>query len=123
VKDPALPGTLYVTELVVSETVNGMPEATIKATADHGELRGDTVHGTSTRPGRSSPTVQGGKLRQFGSRGGSEFAFFLRNLRTLAVALARWWHVRCCRLPCAVTGRAEQDSSRQADPSTGEIDQ
>jgi transaldolase len=23
-----------------------MPEATIKATADHGELRGDTVHGT-----------------------------------------------------------------------------
>jgi transaldolase len=46
VKDPALPDTLYVTELVVSETVNTMPEATIKATADHGELRGDTVHGT-----------------------------------------------------------------------------
>ena len=23
-----------------------MPEATIKATADHGQLRGDTVHGT-----------------------------------------------------------------------------
>jgi transaldolase len=23
-----------------------MPEATIKATADHGELHGDTVHGT-----------------------------------------------------------------------------
>jgi transaldolase len=23
-----------------------MPEATIKATADHGELRGDTVHGS-----------------------------------------------------------------------------
>ena len=29
-----------------SDTVNTMPEATIKATADHGELRGDTVHGT-----------------------------------------------------------------------------
>jgi transaldolase len=45
-KDPALADTMYVTELVVSDTVNTMPEATIKATADHGELRGDTVHGT-----------------------------------------------------------------------------
>jgi len=45
-KDPAFPDTAYVTELVVSDTVNTMPEATIKATADHGELRGDTVHGT-----------------------------------------------------------------------------
>jgi transaldolase len=45
-KDPAFPDTVYVTELVVSDTVNTMPEATIKATADHGELRGDTVHGT-----------------------------------------------------------------------------
>ena len=45
-KDPAFPDTMYVTELVVADTVNTMPEATIKATADHGELRGDTVHGT-----------------------------------------------------------------------------
>jgi len=45
-KDPAFPDTMYVVELVVSDTVNTMPEATIKATADHGELRGDTVHGT-----------------------------------------------------------------------------
>jgi transaldolase len=45
-KDPAFPDTMYVTELVVSDTVNTMPEATIKATAGHGELRGDTVHGT-----------------------------------------------------------------------------
>jgi transaldolase len=37
---------MYVTEPVVSDTVNTMPEATIKATADHAELRGDTVHGT-----------------------------------------------------------------------------
>jgi transaldolase len=37
---------MYVVDLVVSDTVNTMPEATIKATADHGELRGDTVHGT-----------------------------------------------------------------------------
>ena len=45
-KDPAFPDTMYVTELVVADTVNTMPEATIKATADHGEIRGDTVHGT-----------------------------------------------------------------------------
>lgn len=45
-KDPAFPDTMYVTELVVCDTVNTMPEATIKAMADHGELRGDTVHGT-----------------------------------------------------------------------------
>ena len=45
-KDPSFPDTMYVVELVVSDTVNTMPEATIKATADHGQLRGDTVHGT-----------------------------------------------------------------------------
>jgi len=45
-KDPTFPDTMYVVDLVVSDTVNTMPEATIKATADHGELRGDTVHGT-----------------------------------------------------------------------------
>ena len=45
-KDPSFPDTMYVVDLVVSDTVNTMPEATLKATADHGELRGDTVHGT-----------------------------------------------------------------------------
>jgi len=45
-KDPSFPDTMYVVDLVVADTVNTMPEATIKATADHGKLRGDTVHGT-----------------------------------------------------------------------------
>jgi transaldolase len=45
-KDPSFPDTMYVVELVVADTVNTMPEATIKATADHGQLHGDTVHGT-----------------------------------------------------------------------------
>ncbi len=45
-KDPSLPDTLYVVDLVVKDTVNTMPEATLRATADHGVLRGDTVHGT-----------------------------------------------------------------------------
>jgi transaldolase len=42
-KDPDLPDTLYVTELVAPGTVNTMPEPTIEAVADHGEIRGDTV--------------------------------------------------------------------------------
>jgi transaldolase len=45
-KDPAFPDTMYVVELVVKDTVNTMPEATMRATADHGVLHGDTVHGT-----------------------------------------------------------------------------
>ncbi len=45
VKDPSLPDTLYVTELVAPGTVNTMPEATLNAVADHGEIRGDTVTG------------------------------------------------------------------------------
>ncbi len=44
-KDPAYPDTMYVTELVAPDTVNTMPEGTIRAVADHGELHGDTVHG------------------------------------------------------------------------------
>src|SRR5690606_12225719 len=39
VKNPAYPDTLYVTELVAPGTVNTMPEATLKAVADHGEVR------------------------------------------------------------------------------------
>ncbi|WP_351225014.1 transaldolase [Streptomyces sp. NPDC002133] len=45
VKDPAFKDTLYVDELVAPGTVNTMPEATLKATADHGEITGDTVTG------------------------------------------------------------------------------
>lgn len=47
VKDPSMPDTLYVTELVVADTVNTMPEKTLQAFADHGEVRGDTVTGTA----------------------------------------------------------------------------
>jgi len=46
VKNPDLPDTLYVTELVVAGTVNTMPEKTMQAFADHGELNGDRVSGT-----------------------------------------------------------------------------
>ena len=46
VKDPNLPDTMYVTELVVADTVNTMPEKTMKAFADHGEVQGDKVSGS-----------------------------------------------------------------------------
>ncbi|MER7837850.1 transaldolase [Streptomyces sp. NPDC096040] len=45
VKDPSYKDTLYVDELVAPGTVNTMPEATLNATADHGDVRGDTVTG------------------------------------------------------------------------------
>ncbi|MEU6369631.1 transaldolase [Streptomyces sp. NPDC046931] len=49
VKDPAYKDTLYVDELVAPGTVNTMPEATLDATADHGDIQGDTVTGGYAR--------------------------------------------------------------------------
>ncbi|GEK03353.1 MULTISPECIES: transaldolase [unclassified Streptomyces] len=46
VKDPAYQDTMYVTDLVAPNTVNTMPEATLEAVEDHGEIRGDAVSGT-----------------------------------------------------------------------------
>jgi transaldolase len=45
VKNPAYPDTLYVTDLVVADTVNTMPEKTLNAFADHGDVNGDQVTG------------------------------------------------------------------------------
>jgi transaldolase len=47
VKDPAYSDTMYVTDLVVANTVNTMPEKTMMAFADHGEAQGDQVSGTA----------------------------------------------------------------------------
>jgi transaldolase len=46
VKDPSFGDTKYVVELVVADTVNTMPEGTIRAAANHGKLIGDAVHGS-----------------------------------------------------------------------------
>jgi len=43
VKDPHLPDTFYVTELVAADVVNTMPEKTLDAVSDHGVISGDTV--------------------------------------------------------------------------------
>jgi transaldolase len=45
VKDPTLPDTLYVTELIAPELVNTMPEATMEAVFDHGKVSADTITG------------------------------------------------------------------------------
>jgi transaldolase len=46
VKDKSFPDTRYVVELVAPDTVNTMPEATLHAVADHGEVHGDTIRGS-----------------------------------------------------------------------------
>ena len=43
VKDPALPDTLYVTELVAPMVVNTMPEKTMEAVFDHGVITSDSI--------------------------------------------------------------------------------
>jgi transaldolase len=49
VKNPDYPDTMYVTELVVADTVNTMPEKTLMAFADHGEVEGDKVTGAAAQ--------------------------------------------------------------------------
>jgi transaldolase len=43
VKNPEYDDTMYVIDLVVENTVNTMPEKTLDAVADHGEVKGDQV--------------------------------------------------------------------------------
>ncbi len=46
VKDPGYDDTRYVVELVAPGSVSTMPEATLDAVVDHGQVRGDTVTAT-----------------------------------------------------------------------------
>jgi transaldolase len=48
VKDPAYPDTRYVTGLVAPGVINTMPEATLRAVADHGQIPQDSVRGHYT---------------------------------------------------------------------------
>ena len=45
-KDASYPDTRYVVDLVAPEVVNTMPEATLRAVADHGAVPADSVRGT-----------------------------------------------------------------------------
>jgi transaldolase len=46
VKDPAYDDTRYVTGLVAPDVINTMPEATLNAVTDHGDIPDDSIHGT-----------------------------------------------------------------------------
>jgi transaldolase len=61
VKDKAYPDTKYVVELVARDTVNTMPEATLRAVEDHGVVRGDTI-----RDGYAAAHAGMDDLRQVG---------------------------------------------------------
>jgi transaldolase len=43
-KDPAYSDTRYVVDLVAPGVINTMPEATLRAVADHGDVPGDSIH-------------------------------------------------------------------------------
>ncbi len=45
VKDPSYDDTMYVVDLCAPNTVNTMPEATLDAVAEHGQIKGDQVTG------------------------------------------------------------------------------
>ncbi len=53
VKNPAYPDTKYVTELIAPGVVNTMPEKTLLAVAEHGEVPGDQVSGTAEHAQRT----------------------------------------------------------------------
>ena len=46
VKDPSYDDTMYVVDLAAPNTVNTMPEATLDAVFDHGQVHGDAISGT-----------------------------------------------------------------------------
>ena len=81
VKDPALPDTLYVTELAVSGVVNTMPEKTLEATYDHAPLHGDAVTGSyaEARQVLDDLAARGGGDR--GSRGSASDSRLRREPR------------------------------------------
>ncbi|MGH3765330.1 MAG: transaldolase [Pseudonocardiaceae bacterium] len=59
VKNPAYPDTMYVTELIAPGVVNTMPENTLLALADHGEVAGDQVSGAAEAAARTFAELAG----------------------------------------------------------------
>ena len=49
VKNNRYPDTMYITELVAPNTVSTIPQNTLDAVADHGDISGDTITGTAPR--------------------------------------------------------------------------
>ncbi len=88
VKDPDLPDTMYVVDLVAKNTVNTMPEATIEATADHGEIEGDQVtHELRRRPAGARPVGEDRHLLR--RRGAGRRGRGSRQVREVLAGAAR----------------------------------
>ena len=66
VKNPDYDDTMYVVDLVVDDTVNTMPEKTLQAVADHGEVTGDQVrpHYDDAQRPHGRPGRGGDRLRR-----------------------------------------------------------
>ena len=58
VKDPAYPDTMYVADLIAEPCVNTMPEKTMAAFADHGEVKGDTITGNLADAGATMSALE-----------------------------------------------------------------
>src|SRR5215217_6975332 len=58
VKDPSYDDTRYVVELVAPGTVNTMPEATLRAVADHGVVRAETIRNAYSEAQQVMDTLQ-----------------------------------------------------------------
>ncbi len=106
VKDPALPDTLYVAELVVADTVNTMPEKTMDAFADHGEVAGDTMAGTETEAQQVMDAL---------SAQGIDFADVVEVLETEGVdKFVKSWDELVQTVQAALEGDDKEDARQDA---------
>ncbi len=94
-KDPAAPDTLYVQALAAPDTINTIPEKTLAAFADHGQL-GDVL------------PVDGGYaeavLDEFRREGVDDEALAARLQREGAEAFSTSWHALLARIQEKATG-------------------
>jgi transaldolase len=89
VKDPALPDTLYVQALAAPETINTLPEKTLLAFADHGQV------------GQALPADGGyadAVLEEFRREGVDDEALAQRLQREGVEAFATSWHAMLSRI-------------------------
>jgi len=110
VKDPNLPDTLYVTELVVADTVNTMPEKTMDAFADHGEVHGDKVAGTETQAQQVLDAI---------AALGISYDDVVHVLETEGVdKFEKSWNELVETVQAALNGDEKEEARRDADPDT-----
>ncbi len=115
-KDPAAPDTLYVQALAAPDTINTLPEKTLLAFADHGEV------------GKPLP-VDGGYaeavIEEFRREGVDDDALAARLQREGVDAFATSWHALLSRIreKCAVpqSGHAEKAATRLAPGKVVEV--